>query len=38
MKQKSNVVLGVVYCAKCGGKLISLNYMDDLGVSSETCI
>jgi hypothetical protein len=37
MEQKTNVVLGVIYCAKCGGLLKSRNYMDDLGVSSETC-
>lgn len=37
MGQQSNVVLGVAYCPKCGGRLTSRNYMDDVGVSYETC-
>ena len=37
MEKKSNVVLSVRYCGKCGGKLVSRNYRDDVGVSSETC-
>ena len=37
MEKKSNLVLGVRYCAKCGGELTSRNYVDALHASYETC-
>ncbi|MDY7019292.1 MAG: hypothetical protein SU899_04390 [Chloroflexota bacterium] len=37
MEKKSNVVLSVRYCPKCGAGLTSWNYADGMGISYETC-
>ena len=34
--KKPGLVLGVHYCAKCGGELTSRGYEDGVGVSFET--
>ena len=38
MGGRVKIILGVPYCAKCGGMLTSQCYMDNIVASFETCV